>query len=212
VLEVQAPTGGAGDDQPVQERGGDPVIPEAEEPPRTPATDAQGSQPDAPLVRPASGELAVGLTLAIRIPVRRRAGRAASAPRPLEIGAASSSAPDAEATSAAPPDWMSGGGTGVLNAASQEVLARFNAQGAALQQYTQEFLATRAAVRICFLFSFLCNLPWGRASVPIRCSPRVPGRLLSRQLGTSGRAPITYYLPYFVVFVAVLPQHPCGRL
>nr|XP_020153288.1 uncharacterized protein LOC109738605 [Aegilops tauschii subsp. strangulata] len=78
---------------------------------------------------------------------RRRAEKVASAPRPLEIGAASSSSPNAEATSAAPPEWTPGGRTGVLNTAAQDVQAWFQAQGAALQQYMQAFLATRAAVR-----------------------------------------------------------------
>nr|XP_045089523.1 uncharacterized abhydrolase domain-containing protein DDB_G0269086-like [Aegilops tauschii subsp. strangulata] len=146
--ESQAPIGGAGDDQPVLEKGGgDPVILGAEVPPPTPTADAQTSRPDAPQVSPVGGELVVGSTPAVRTLVRRRAAKAASARRPLEVGAASSSAPEAEATSAAPPEWTLGGGTGVLNTAAQDVQARFQAQGAALQQYTQAFLATRSAVR-----------------------------------------------------------------
>nr|XP_020150824.1 actin cytoskeleton-regulatory complex protein PAN1-like [Aegilops tauschii subsp. strangulata] len=146
--ENKALTGGAGDNQPALERGGgDPVILGTEVSPPTPTAGAQTSRPDAPQVPPVGGELVVGLTPAIRTPVRRRATKETSAPRPLEIGAASSSTPNAEATSAAPPVWTPGGGTGVLNRAAQDVQAQFQAQGAALQQYTKAFLATRTAVR-----------------------------------------------------------------
>ena len=42
----------------------------------------------------------------------------------------------------------------MLNIATQDVQARFQAQGAALQQYTQAFLVTCAAIRVCFLLLF----------------------------------------------------------
>ena len=69
------------------------------------------------------------------------------------FGAVSPSTPDTEATSAAPPDWTTRGGACVLNVAAQDVRAWFNAQGAVLQQYMQEFLATRVVVRVGFLLS-----------------------------------------------------------
>nr|XP_020152677.1 uncharacterized abhydrolase domain-containing protein DDB_G0269086-like [Aegilops tauschii subsp. strangulata] len=55
----QAPTGGAGDDQPVQERGGgDPIVLGAEVPPPTPTADAQTSRPIMPQVPPVGGAAA----------------------------------------------------------------------------------------------------------------------------------------------------------
>ena len=46
---------------------------------------------------------------------------------------------------------MPGGGTGVLNTAAHDIMAQFNAQGAAIQQQLQEFLATRTAVQVRYL-------------------------------------------------------------
>nr|XP_020173690.1 uncharacterized protein LOC109759280 [Aegilops tauschii subsp. strangulata] len=78
---------------------------------------------------------------------KAQAEEAVSAPRTLDFGAASSSAPDAEASSAAPPKWTPGGGTSVLNRAANDVQAHLRAQGDALQQYTKEFLAMRTAIQ-----------------------------------------------------------------
>ena len=115
------PTGGAGNDQPVMEReGGDAVIPRTEASQQTPAAEAQGSRPDAPSAPRVSGELVVGATPVVRTPTRRRVTKATSAPRPQEVGASSSSAPEAEATSAVPREWTSGGGTSVLNKVAHE--------------------------------------------------------------------------------------------
>nr|XP_020174037.2 atherin-like [Aegilops tauschii subsp. strangulata] len=108
----------------------------------------QGSRPDVPPVPQVSGEMVLGASPVARTPARRRAAKATSVLRPQEIGASSSSAPEAEATSAVPREWTSGGGTGVLDKASQEVRSRLQALGEALQNYTHTFLASRAAVRI----------------------------------------------------------------
>jgi hypothetical protein len=66
----------------------------------------------------------------------------------MEVGAASSSAPDAEATSAAPPDWTSGAGSGVLKVEVQDVLDLFKAHGATLLQAGKELTAMQATVRV----------------------------------------------------------------
>ena len=50
--------------------------------------------------------------------------------------ATSSLALEVEATSIGSPEWTPGGGTGVLNAAAQDVRARLQAQAATLQHYT----------------------------------------------------------------------------
>ena len=97
---------------------GDAVIPRTEASQQTPATEAQGSRPDALSAPRVSGELVVGVTPVFRTPMRRHVTKATSAPRPQEVGASSSSAPEAEATSAVPREWTSGGGMGVLNKAA----------------------------------------------------------------------------------------------
>ena len=90
------------------------------------------------------------LLLQVALAVRRRLEKATSAPRPLEVGAASSAIPDAEATSTAPIGWVRGGGTGPLNQALLDVQAKLRAEGDALQICTKAHLASRAAVRVCF--------------------------------------------------------------
>jgi hypothetical protein len=94
--EIPAPTGGAGDDQLVMERGeGDAIVSGAEVPPRAPTAEARSNRHDAPPAPQVGSELAVGATPTVRPSARRRAAKAASAPRAQEIGAASSLAPDA---------------------------------------------------------------------------------------------------------------------
>ena len=73
----------------------------------------------------------------------------------MEVGSASSSVPDAEATSAAPTEWVLGGGTAVLNKAAQDIQAKLKAEATALQQCTRAFLASLAAIRVRLLFLFL---------------------------------------------------------
>jgi hypothetical protein len=80
--ENPAPIGGSGNDQPVVERrGGDAIILRAEVPLQVPTAEARGSQSDVPPAPPVSGELVVGATPVVRPPGRRRAAKAASAPR-----------------------------------------------------------------------------------------------------------------------------------
>ena len=93
----------------------------------------------------------MGLTLEVGTPTRRRLAKAASAPRPLEVGAASFLIPDTEATSAAPTGWVRGGGTGPLNQAILDVQGKLRAKADALKRCNQAFLESRAAIRVCFL-------------------------------------------------------------
>ena len=95
--------------------------------------------------------MVTGPTPEIRTPSRRRFAKAASAPRPLETGAASSSLPDAEATSVAPIGWVRGGGTSPLNKAILDVQAKLSAEADTLKHCNNAFLESRAAIRVCFL-------------------------------------------------------------
>ena len=47
--------------------------------------------------------------------------------------------------------WTPGGGTTVMNVAAQDVRTRLQAQATALRKYNDEFLATRAAIRVSLL-------------------------------------------------------------
>ena len=84
-------------------------------------------------------------------PTRRRLAKAASAPRPLETGAASSSIPDTEATSAAPTGWVRRGGMGPLNKAILDVQAKLRAEADAIKHCNKTFLASREAIWVRFL-------------------------------------------------------------
>ena len=121
-------------------------------PPPPPSESAQGKKPVEPPVPPTEDEAVARLLLQVGSPARRRLEKATSAPRPLEAGTASSAAPDAEATSAAPVGWVQGGGTRPLNRALLDVQAKLRAEGDALQSCTKAFLASRAAVRVCLFF------------------------------------------------------------
>nr|XP_020155049.1 actin cytoskeleton-regulatory complex protein PAN1-like [Aegilops tauschii subsp. strangulata] len=146
--EISAPAGGAGDEKPVTERErGDAILRETEAPPQPPTADAQGSQPTAPLVPPAGGELMVGSAPMARTPVRCRVEKAASAPRPMEVGSASSSAPKAEASSATPTELVHGGGTSALIKAAQDVQGDCRSEATALSQCMKAFVKTHATVR-----------------------------------------------------------------
>ena len=100
---------------------------------------------------PAVDEMVTGPTPGALTPTRRRFAKAASAPRPLEASAASSSIPDVEATSAAPADWVRGGGTGPLNQAILDIQGKLRAEADALKQCNKAFFDLRAAIRVCFL-------------------------------------------------------------
>ena len=62
----------------------------------------------------------------------------------------SSSAPDTEATSAAPPDWTSGAGSAVLNMTVKDILDQFNAHGATLLKSSEKLRMMQVAVRVGF--------------------------------------------------------------
>ena len=52
--------------------------------------------------------------------------------------------------------WTPGGGTAVVNVAAQDVRNRLQYQAEALRKYNDEFLATRAAIRVSLpIFAFL---------------------------------------------------------
>ena len=122
---------------------------------------------------PTEDESVARLLLQVASPVRRRLEKASSAPCPLETGAASSAIPDAEAMSAAPVGWVRGGGTGPLNQALLDVQAKLRAEGDAIQSCTKAHLASRVAVRVCFIFyfAFLCSSLWGRPAHPLGVVP-----------------------------------------
>ena len=111
----------------------------------------QGGQPEVPPEQPDGGEPTVGADLVVLSPTRRRAGRAASEPDLQGAAGSSSLSHDLESATVSSPGWASGGGTGELNVAAQEVRNRLQAQAASLQQYTQEFLAMRAVIRVSLL-------------------------------------------------------------
>nr|XP_020158674.1 uncharacterized protein LOC109743990 [Aegilops tauschii subsp. strangulata] len=146
--EFVAPTGGAGDEHLIMEReGGDVVLPDVVVPPPPSSEGARDKQPADPPVPPAEGEMVMGLTPEVHTPSRRRFAKVASAPCPLEAGAARSSIPDAGATSVAPADWVQGGGTGPLNQAILDVQGKLRAEANALKRCNQAFLESRAAIR-----------------------------------------------------------------
>ena len=95
--------------------GGDASMPDAVVPPPPPSRSVQGKQPAGPPLPPTEDEAVARLLLQVGSPTRRRLEKATSVPRPLETNTASSTIPDAEATSAAPIGWVRGGGTSLLN-------------------------------------------------------------------------------------------------
>jgi len=89
--EFSAQTGEAGDENPVMERDTDvTAMSEVIVPPPPPSGGAPGGQPADSPVPPTGGAAATGLALEVSTPTRRCLAKAASAPRPLEPGAASS--------------------------------------------------------------------------------------------------------------------------
>ncbi|XP_073362914.1 uncharacterized protein [Aegilops tauschii subsp. strangulata] len=144
--------GGASGSQPGLGGSGDDVIFVREAPGPTPPTRAaQGGQTEPVLAWSAEGEPAAGAEVAVQVPPSWRAGKAASEPHkaasePRPAVGSSSSARDAEAASATS-GWTPGRGTAVVNIAAQDVRTRLQNQAATLRQFTDEFLATRAAIR-----------------------------------------------------------------
>ena len=137
------------------EREDDIVILERVAAPAPPTGATQGGRPDLPPVQSAEGEPAARTELAVRMPPSRRAGKAASEPQkaasePQPVVGSSSSARDMEAASATS-GWTPGGGTAVMNVATQDVRTWLQAQATALRKYNDEFLATRAAIWVSLL-------------------------------------------------------------
>ena len=152
----------AGGDQPGLERDDDVVILERAPVPTPPTGAAQGGRPDLPPAQSAGGEPAARTEMAVRMPPSRRAGKAASEPQkaasePQPAAGSSSSARDVEVASATS-GWTPGGGTAVMNVAAQDVRTRLQAQATALRQFTDEFLATRAAIRVSLPILLLLDL------------------------------------------------------
>ena len=116
--------------------------------------------------------------MAVRVPPSRRAGKAACEPQkaasePQPAVGSSSSARDAEAASATS-GWTPGGGTAVVNVAAQDVRTRLQSQAAALRQFTDEFLAMRAAIRVSILILFFLELDFscgGASAHPLGVVP-----------------------------------------
>ena len=143
----------AGGDQPRLEREDDVVVPKREAAPAPPTGATQGRRPNLPPTQSAGSEPAARTDLVVQTPSRHRAGKAASEPQPA--AGSSSSAQDVEAASASS-GLMPGGGTAVVNVAAQDVRNRHQSQAAALRKYNDEFLATRAAIRVSLpIFAFL---------------------------------------------------------
>ena len=152
---------GASGGQPGLERDDDIVILERAAVPTPLTGTAQGGWPDPPPAQSAEGEPAARTEMAVRTPPSRRAGKAASesqkaASEPQPAVGSSSSARDAEAASATS-GRTPGGGTAVVNMAAQDVRTRLQAQATALRQFTDEFLATRAAIRVSAPILFLLD-------------------------------------------------------
>nr|XP_020181309.1 eukaryotic translation initiation factor 5B-like [Aegilops tauschii subsp. strangulata] len=131
----------------MEREGGDVAMPDVIVPPPPPTSGTQDEQSAAPPVQPAGDVVVTDLTHEVRTPARRRLAKAASTPRPLEAGAASSSVPHTEATSAAPAGWVRGGGTGALAQASLDVQAKLWAEAEALKRCNEVFLESWAAIR-----------------------------------------------------------------
>ena len=122
---------------------------------------------------PTEYEAVARLLLQVGSPTRRCLEKVTSAPRPLETGTASSVIPYAEATSAAPIGWVRGGGMGPLNLALLDVQMKLRAEGDAIQNCTKAYLASRAAIRVCFLLCpcFLVPLCGGAPAHPLGVVP-----------------------------------------
>ena len=155
--------------------GGEPSTPGANVPPSPPppSEGMRSERPADPLVPLTEDEAVARLLLQVGLPTRRCLEKATLAPRPLETGTASSAIPDAEATSTAPIGWVRGGGTGPLNQALLDVQTKHRAVGDAIQNCTKAYLASRAPVRVCFLFGpcFLVLLCGGAPAHPLGVVP-----------------------------------------
>ena len=170
-------TGEAGGENPVMEReSGEASMSDTAAPPPPPpppSGSVQRRQPADPPLPPTQDEAVARLLLQVGSPTHRCLEKATSAPRPLENGTASSTIPDAEATSAAPIGWVRGGGMGPLNQALLDVETKLRAESDAIQNCTKAHLASRAALRVHFLLypCFLDLLCWGAPAHPLGVVP-----------------------------------------
>ena len=135
-------------DPPLLERGEDPVALAGRAPPAAPTRVGQGGQPSAAPKEPAGGEPEDRAGLEVRPVMRRHAGGGAAPPESHRAAGVGQPAGDLEVASSAVSEWTPIGGTGELEAAAQGVRSRLQAQAALLQQFTQEFLSTRATIRV----------------------------------------------------------------
>ena len=123
-----------------------------EEAPQTAPTGAgQSGQPAAAPEQPAGGEPEAGAGLEVQPAFCQCAGGTTSVPESHGATGTSQTAEALEAASASTSEWTPSGGTAELNTAAQEVRNRLQAQAASLQRYTQEFLTTRAVIRVSLL-------------------------------------------------------------
>jgi len=136
---------------PVMERREDSVIFMEGAPPAAPTGAGQGGQLAAAPEQPAGGEPEAGAGLEVQPAMHWRAGGCTAVPEPHRATGASQTAEALEAASTGTSEWTPSGRTGELNVAAQEVRNRLQAQAASLQQYTQEFLATRVVIRVSLL-------------------------------------------------------------
>ena len=136
---------------PVMERREDHVVFVEEAPQTAPTGAGQGGRLAVAPEQPAGGEPEARAGLEVQPAFRWRAGGATSAPEPHRAAGASRTAEALEAASASMSEWTPSGGTAELNTAAQEVRNRLQAQAASLQRYTQEFLTTRAIIRVSLL-------------------------------------------------------------
>nr|XP_020170018.1 chromosome partition protein Smc-like [Aegilops tauschii subsp. strangulata] len=145
--EFRAPTGGAGGQHSAMERESGDVVPSMVIVlPSAPVGESRDKQP-ADLPAPPIGREVAAPTPRVRAPLRRRLVKAASLPRPPGVSTASSSIPNAEASSAVPVGWVRGGGTGPLNTAILDVQAKLQAEADALKRCNNAFLESRGVVR-----------------------------------------------------------------
>ena len=117
-------------------------------PPAAPTGAGQGCQSSAAPEEPTGGEPENRAGLEVQPATGRRAGGGAAPSESRRVVGAGQSTEDLKAASTATSEWTPSGGTGELNVAAQGVRSRLQAQAALLQQFTQEFLSTRATIRV----------------------------------------------------------------
>ena len=135
-------------DPPLLEREEDPVALAGRALPAAPTGAGQGGQSSAAPEEPAGGKPESRAGLEVQLATGWRAGGGAAPPKLRRAAGAGQPAEDLEAASTAVSEWTPSGRTGELDAAAQGVRSRLQAQAALLQQLNQEFLSTRATIRV----------------------------------------------------------------